>query len=51
MYRNVRGNEIRFYLTASKALNISQRTTAGCMIMLYEDLQLLKTNKKLNRSN
>lgn len=51
LYGNVYSNEIRFYLTAYKALNISQRTTAGCMIMLYNDLQLLNTNKNLDKSN
>lgn len=51
MYKDVDNNETRFYLTAFKALNISQRTTAGCMLMLYNDLQSLGVNKNSNKMN
>lgn len=44
MYRNVNSSEVKFYLIASKALNIAQRTTAGCMITFFNDLNITKKN-------
>lgn len=38
MYRNIDDLNTKFYLTAVKAITLAQRSTAGCMIMFYEDL-------------
>lgn len=38
MYRDIENLNTKFYLTAIKAITVSQRTTAGCMLMFYEDL-------------
>ncbi|MBC5997534.1 phospholipase [Romboutsia ilealis] len=38
MYRNITDLTTKFYLTAIKAITVSQRTTAGCMLMLYDEL-------------
>lgn len=38
MYRGITNLTTKFYLTAIKAITISQRTTAGCMLMIYDDL-------------
>lgn len=38
MHKNIEDLTSRFYLTALKSITLSQRTTAGCMIMFYEDL-------------
>ena len=38
MYRDITNLTTKFYLTSIKAITISQRTTAGCMLMLYNDL-------------
>ncbi|MGL5313048.1 MAG: zinc dependent phospholipase C family protein [Peptostreptococcaceae bacterium] len=38
MYRNINDLNTKFYLTAVKAITLAQRTTAGCMIMFFEDL-------------
>lgn len=38
MYRGITNLTTKFYLTAIKAITVSQRTTAGCMLMLYDDL-------------
>ena len=38
MYRGITNLTTKFYLTAIKAITASQRTTAGCMLMLYNDL-------------
>lgn len=41
MYKNVDANKTKFYLVAYNALNLSQRSTAGCMIMFYDDLEMI----------
>ena len=38
MYRGITNLTTKFYLTAIKAITVSQRTTAGCMLMIYDDL-------------
>ncbi|RDY29197.1 phospholipase [Romboutsia weinsteinii] len=38
MYKNIDDLTTKFYLTAIKSITLSQRTTAGCMLMFYEDL-------------
>ncbi len=38
MYRDVIDLNTKFYLTAISALKLAQRSSAGCMIMLYNDL-------------
>ena len=38
MYRNITNLTTKFYLTAIKAITLSQRTTAGCLIMFYNDM-------------
>lgn len=40
MYGSLSNLTTRFYLTAIKAITISQRTTAGCLIMFYNDILL-----------
>lgn len=41
MYSNVSDTTTRFYLTAVKAITLAQRSSAGCMIMFYENLLLM----------
>lgn len=41
MYKNITDINTRFYLTAVKCLTLSQKTTAGCMIMFFEDLMYI----------
>lgn len=41
MYRNIDDLNTKFYLTAVKSLHIAQRSTAGCMIMFFEDLMFI----------
>ncbi len=38
MYRSIEDLNTKFYLTSVNALKLAQRSTAGCMIMLYNDL-------------
>lgn len=38
MYKDVTDLNTKFYLTAINALKLAQRSSAGCMIMLYNDL-------------
>ena len=38
MHRNVNDLSTKFYLTALKAITLAQKSTAGCMIMFYNDL-------------
>ena len=37
-YKNINDLNTKFYLTALKSLTLAQRTSAGCMIMFYNDL-------------
>ena len=49
MYKNISDYRTKFYLIAFNALNLSQRSTAGCMLMFYDDLEKLmryEENKK-----
>ena len=41
MYRNVEDLNTKFYLTAVKSITLAQKTTAGCMIMFFEDLMYM----------
>ena len=38
IYKNINDSNTKFYLTALKSLTLAQRTSAGCMIMFYNDL-------------
>lgn len=38
IYKNIAHLNTRFYLIAIKSLTLAQKTTAGCMIMFYNDL-------------
>ena len=38
MYKNINDINTKFYLTAVKSLTLSQKSTAGCMIMFFKDL-------------
>ncbi|RDY23071.1 hypothetical protein CHF27_010340, partial [Romboutsia maritimum] len=38
MYRNLTDLTSKFYLTAIKSITLSQKSTAGCMIMFFKDL-------------
>ena len=38
IYKNINDLNTKFYLTALKSLTLAQRTSAGCMIMFYNDL-------------
>ncbi|MCR8745512.1 zinc dependent phospholipase C family protein [Romboutsia lituseburensis] len=38
MYKNINDINTRFYLIAVKSLTLSQKSTAGCMIMFFKDL-------------
>ncbi|MGL6107912.1 zinc dependent phospholipase C family protein [Romboutsia sp.] len=41
MYRNIEDLTSKFYLTAIKSITLAQRSTAGCMIMFFEDLKYM----------
>lgn len=46
MYRNIEDLNTKFYLIAVKSITLSQKTTAGCMIMFFEDLMYMDKNNK-----
>ncbi|MEG0050892.1 MAG: zinc dependent phospholipase C family protein [Terrisporobacter sp.] len=48
MYKNIKSEDVKFYLTAFKALNLAQRTTAGCMLSFYEDVNKIIESKNLH---
>lgn len=45
MYKNISDYKTKFYLIAFNALNLSQTSTAGCMLMFYNDLDMIVKNK------
>lgn len=45
MYKNINDNKSKFYLVAFNALNLAQRSTAGCMLMFFDDLDILRKIK------
>ena len=49
MYKDINDYNIKFYLVAYNALNLSQRSTAGCMLMFYDDLDMIRKNKTINK--
>lgn len=38
MYKDIKDLNTKFYLTAINSLKLAQRSSAGCMLMLYNDL-------------
>ena len=48
MYKGISDDKIKFYLVAFNALNLAQRSTAGCMLMFYDDLQMIIKKDKDN---
>ncbi len=44
MYRDINNSRAKFYLIAIDALYLSQRSTSGCMLMFYENLEKMKKN-------
>lgn len=48
MYRNINSYRPKFYLIAFNALNLAQRSTAGCMLMFYDDLDMIRKLGKYN---
>ena len=51
MYKHIEDYKTKFYLVAFNALNLSQRSTAGCMLMFYDDLEMMRKNEKYNQNN
>ena len=51
MYKNINDYKTKFYLIAFNALNLAQKSTAGCMLMFYDDLDMIRKNEKMNRYN
>ncbi|WP_455539984.1 zinc dependent phospholipase C family protein [Terrisporobacter sp.] len=51
MYKNIAKNKTKFYLVAYNALNLSQRSTAGCMLMFYDDLEMIRKNDVKSKKN
>ena len=49
MYKEINDDKIKFYLISYNALNLSQRSTAGCMLMFYDDLDMIRKNKTINK--
>lgn len=49
MYRHMDSDNTKFYLVAFDALNLAQRSTAGCMLMFYDDLDRLIKKEKINK--
>ena len=48
MYKGINDDKIKFYLVAFNALNLAQRSTAGCMLMFYDDLDMIRKKDKYN---
>lgn len=48
MYKGINDDKTKFYLIAFNALNLAQRSTAGCMLMFYGDLEMIRKKDKYN---
>lgn len=48
MYRDINNYKTKFYLVAFNALNLAQRSTAGCMLMFFNDVDMLRKKNKYN---
>ena len=48
MYKGINDDKTKFYLVAFNALNLAQRSTAGCMLMFYDDLEMIRKKDKYN---
>ena len=44
MYKCINDYNTKFYLIAFNSLNLAQRSTAGCMLMFYKDLDMIAKN-------
>lgn len=42
MYKNINDSKSKFYLIACSAIGLAQKSTAGCMLMFFEDLKNIK---------
>ena len=51
MYKNIPNHQTKFYLVACNALKLSQRSTAGCMLMFFNDLEKIKQEDKIYEYN
>ena len=51
MYKDINDYKTKFYLIAFNALNLSQRSTAGCMLMFYDDLDMIRKKEKVDKFN
>lgn len=51
MYKNINDYKTKFYLVAFNALNLAQRSTAGCMLTFFDDLDMLRKSKINNKNN
>lgn len=51
MYKNINNYKTKFYLVAFNSLNLAQRSTAGCMLMFYDDLDMIRKKEKMNKYN
>lgn len=45
MYKNINESKSKFYLIACSSIGLAQKSTAGCMLMFFEDLKKLKRNE------
>lgn len=50
MYKNIHEDKTKFYLVAFNALNLAQKSTAGCMLMFYDDLDMIRKKEKANEN-
>ena len=48
MYKSINNYRSKFYLIAFNSLNLAQRSTAGCMLMFYDDLEMIRKKDKYN---
>lgn len=46
MYKDINESKTKFYLVAFNALNLAQRSTAGCMLMFYDDLDMIRGKER-----
>lgn len=49
MYKNINSHKTQFYLIAFNALNLAQRSTAGCMLMFYDDIDMIIKKQKMDK--
>lgn len=45
MYKNINDSKSKFYLLAYSSIGLAQKSTAGCMLMFFEDLNKIRKDE------